>query len=49
MNEVLRPVAPPRVFEGVYTDDQYDRMLGVIKQHGPWPTITAPHFEASKS
>ena len=24
MNLALRPVAPPRVLEGVYTDDQYD-------------------------
>ena len=26
-NDVLRPVAPPRVLEGVYTDDQYERIL----------------------
>jgi len=44
MNELLRPVAPPRVLEGVYTDDQYERILGVIKGRGPWPTITAHHF-----
>jgi hypothetical protein len=41
----LRPAAPPRVIEGVYTDDQYERMLGVVKAHGPWPTITAHHFD----
>jgi len=45
MNELLRPVAPPRVLEGVYTDDQHERMLDVIKRHGPWPTITALHFD----
>jgi hypothetical protein len=45
MNEALRPVAPPRVLEGVYTDDQHRRILGVIQRHGPWPTITAHHFE----
>ena len=44
LNEVLRPVAPPRVLEGVYTDDQYDRLLGIVREHGPWPTITAHHF-----
>ena len=40
MAEVLRPVAPPRVLEGVYTDDQHERLLGIVKRHGPWPTIT---------
>ena len=37
--DVLRPVAPPQVVEGVYRDDQHDRMLDVIQRHGPWPTI----------
>lgn len=41
---VLRPVAPPRIIEGVYSDDQHRRMLEVVQQHGPWPTITAHHF-----
>ncbi len=44
LNQVLRPVARPRVLEGVYTDDQYERIMRVIKQNGPWPTITAHHF-----
>ena len=43
---VLRPVAPPRVIEDVYTGDQYERMLQVVKQHDPWPTITAHHFQS---
>ena len=43
---VLRPVAPPRVLEGVYTDDQHARLLGVVQEHGPWPTITAHHFQS---
>jgi hypothetical protein len=45
LNQILRPVAPPRVLHGVYSDDQYRRILDVIKRHGPWPTITAHHFE----
>ncbi len=45
MNEVLRPVAPPRVLEEVYSDDQHDRILDVIRRNGPWPTITAHHFD----
>ena len=39
MDRLLRPAAPPRVLEGVYTDDQHRRLLEVVKQHGPWPTI----------
>jgi hypothetical protein len=45
LNDALRPVAPPRVLDGVYTDDQHDRMLRLIQQRGPWPTITAHHSE----
>jgi len=42
---VLTPVAPPRVIEGVYTDDEYTRLFDVVKQHGPWPNIASHHFE----
>ncbi|MCD9624308.1 hypothetical protein [Rhabdothermincola salaria] len=45
MNQALRPIAPPRLLEGVYTDDQYGRLLDVVKQKGPWPTIQAHHFK----
>lgn len=45
LNEIMRPVAPPRVLEGLYTDAQYARILEVIKRNGPWPTITAHHFD----
>lgn len=44
LNDVLRPAAPPRVIEGVYSDDQHARLLEVVKDNGPWPTITAHHF-----
>jgi len=43
---VLRPAAAPRQLDGVYTDDQYARLLGVVREHGPWPTITAHHFQS---
>src|SRR4051812_47199677 len=43
--QILRPISPPRRLDGVYTDDQYDRMVNVIKRDGPWPTITSIHFE----
>ena len=45
---ILRPVAQPQILEGVYTDDQHDRMLDVIKANGPWPTITAHHFDTAE-
>jgi hypothetical protein len=44
MAKALRPVAMPRVLEGVYSDDQHERLFGIVKEHGPWPTITAHHF-----
>jgi hypothetical protein len=45
LSEILRPVARPQVLEGLYTDGQFERLLRVIKEHGPWPTITAHHFD----
>jgi len=45
LNDILRPVEPPRVIEGVYSEDQHQRIVDVIKDNGPWPTITAHHFE----
>ena len=37
--------APPRIVEPVYTDEQYERMLDLIKREGPWGTIISHHFE----
>ena len=45
MNRALRPVAPPRGLDGVYSDDQYRRLYDIVKQHGPWPTIASIHFD----
>jgi len=44
--QVLTPVFPPKVIDDVYTDDEYDRLLGVVQQHGPWPTVQAHHFQS---
>jgi hypothetical protein len=44
LNDVLRPVTPPLVVDGVYADEQYERLLGLVKSRGPWPTIMAHHF-----
>jgi hypothetical protein len=45
ISDVLRPISPPKVLEGVYTDEQHERIVDVIKRNGPWPTITAHHFD----
>jgi len=42
----FRPVAPPRVIENAYTEDQLRRLLDVVRDHGPWPLILAHHFES---
>ncbi len=48
LSRILRPVSPPRVIEGVYTEDQHARLLDIVKTHGPWPTITAHHFSTAE-
>ena len=42
----LKPVAPPRVIDGVYRDNEYSRMVDVVKQNGPWKSIIANHFKS---
>ena len=42
--EGLRPVAPPRILDAVYTEDQYRRLVNVVQQRGPWPTIIGQTF-----
>jgi hypothetical protein len=33
------------VIEDVYSEDQHRRLLGVVREHGPWPLILAHHFK----
>lgn len=40
----FRPVAEPIVVDGVLSDDQVERLIGVVRRNGPWPTIMAHHF-----
>lgn len=44
LSDILRPAAPPREISNVYTDDQRDRLLGVVHRNGPWKLILAQHF-----
>ena len=44
LSDILRPVSPPRELDNIYTDDQRERLLGVVRDHGPWKLILAQHF-----
>lgn len=41
----FRPVAPPRVIEDAYSQDQHRRLMEVVRRHGPWQLILAENFE----
>lgn len=43
--EQFVPVAPPRIIENAYTDDQHRRLIGVVRRNGPWPLILAENFK----
>lgn len=43
--ENFRPVAPPRLIESAYTDDQHRRLLATVRANGPWPLILAENFK----
>jgi len=44
LSSILKPIAPPRVLHDVYTDDQRERLLDIVRTHGPWKLIIAQHF-----
>ncbi|WP_380879354.1 hypothetical protein ACFB49_21760 [Sphingomonas sp. DBB INV C78] len=48
LSNVLKPVAPPRELENVYTPDQHARLLDVVRQNGPWKLILAQHFASAE-
>lgn len=41
----FRPVAAPRVIENSFTEDQHQRLLKVVQDHGPWTLILSQHFK----
>jgi hypothetical protein len=41
----FRPVAAPRILEEAYTDDQYRRLMDIVRRQGPWQLILAENFE----
>ncbi|WNG90241.1 hypothetical protein C6A87_008155 [Mycobacterium sp. ITM-2016-00317] len=46
LSDILRPVAPPREVDNVYTDDQRQRLLDVVRKDAPWSLIIAQHFSS---
>ena len=44
LSDILRPASPPREIDNVYTDDQRERLLNVVRTQGPWRLIIAQHF-----
>jgi len=47
LSDVLRPAAPPRAIDDVYSDDQRERLLDVVRDSGPWRLIIAQHFASA--
>ncbi len=48
LSRILRPAAPPREIDNVYSEDQLHRLLGVVREHGPWKLIIAQHFASAE-
>lgn len=44
LSDILRPAAPPREIDNVYTDDQRQRLLDTVRRDAPWSLIIAQHF-----
>ncbi|MEZ5569312.1 MAG: hypothetical protein R3E54_13380 [Halioglobus sp.] len=44
----LQPAAPPQEIDNIYSQDQLDRLLGVVRKHGPWKLIIAQHFASAE-
>jgi hypothetical protein len=47
-SDILRPAAQPRELQNVYTDDQRERLLDVVRTQGPWKLIIAQHFASAE-
>lgn len=47
-NHPMVPVAPPYTIDDFYTPAEVDALFGVVKNHGPWPLISALHFKTAE-
>lgn len=41
----MRPAAPPRQIDDVYTPAQHAALMDMIRDHGPWPMVTKGRFQ----
>jgi hypothetical protein len=48
LGSVIRPVAPPRIVDDAYTADQHSRLIGLVREKGPWSLILAQHFASAE-
>jgi hypothetical protein len=48
LSDVLRPASAPWEIHDVYTDDQRERLLNVVRTNGPWKLIIAHHFASAE-
>lgn len=48
LSNFLRPAAKPREVSNLYSDDQLQRLLQVVRQEGPWSMIIAQHFASAE-
>ena len=46
--KVLRPAAPPRELDNIYSEDQLQRLLEVVRTSGPHKLIIAQHFASAE-
>lgn len=42
---LFKPIAEPRIVDDAFSPDQVERLLGLVREEGPWPTIMAHHFK----
>ena len=44
----MRPFAEPIIYDNVYTDDQYRRLIEAVRREGPWELVLAQHFASAE-
>ncbi|NLT30353.1 MAG: hypothetical protein GXX86_07840 [Propionibacterium sp.] len=44
----LIPAIAPHLIQDYYTPEEVDALFGVVKNHGPWPLISALHFTSTE-
>ena len=42
------PVVPPQPIQGIFTDDENQRLFNVMRARGPWRTIAGRYFKTAE-